>query len=71
MNKLRIKSGPPTSRNCIHKPPAIGGKALDKQTLTHCPEVPHQDEPTAAHPINAHKQMAGHQHPGHIGQYKG
>ena len=36
-----------------------------------CPEVLHQDEPTPAHPISAHKQMAGHSHPGHIGKHKG
>ena len=29
-------------------------------------EVPHQDEPTPENAISAHKQMAGHLHPGTI-----
>lgn len=35
-----------------------------------CPEVHHQDEPTEANPINAHKQMAGHKHPGSIKHWR-
>jgi hypothetical protein len=33
-------------------------------------EVPHQDEPTEAIPISAHKQMAGHQHPGKLPSFR-
>ena len=46
-------------------------KGSPKGYLSPCPEVLHQDEPTPAHPISAHKQMAGHAHPGSIGQHKG
>jgi hypothetical protein len=48
--------------------PKLKGMAMTKggkepRTLYRCAEV-RQDEPTAANPIGAHKQMAGHLHPG-------
>ena len=34
-------------------------------------EVLHQDQPTERTPISAHKQMAGHRHPGKLPHYHG
>jgi hypothetical protein len=49
----------------LPSPPPMGAGKRPK-TLETSREVPHQDEPTADHPISAHKQMAGHEHPGSI-----
>lgn len=60
----------PLPRICTPSSPASKGGAAGG--LYHVPEVLHQDEPTANHPINAHKQMAGHEHPyTSLGPYKG
>lgn len=45
-------------------PPAGGGRY--GASLETSRDVPHQDEPTDGHPVNAHKQMAGNRNPGKI-----
>jgi len=53
----------------LPRPPSAG-KGSYGASLETSREVPHQDEPTPSHPINAHKQMAGHAHPGKLPHWR-
>ena len=51
-------------RHVLPMAPSVGGSY--GKTLETSREVAGQDEPTDAHPVNAHKQMAGNHDPGSI-----
>lgn len=66
---MTLRFGKHTCKPLPH-PPAAGAGSYGSSLET-SREVPHQDEPTAATPISAHKQMAGHKHPGSIPHWHG